>query len=139
MRSPRPRTLQRVFALGLAPVVLMAVGMCYVRHARSQAVEAVARNRAVEVAARSCTGKHGYPPPLHSKLPEGQAFHVKVTREGDRRGYLVGFGWQHVANDIRDWSGRPIPHRSGSTSFDFFRVKDDGSCEYAWTEMSGPL
>ncbi len=140
MRSLWARINRQEFVIALLLLTLIGLGWYDIRYFLEQparARESEARARAVEIAARAYVEKYGQPaPPYREALPEEFA-HIKVQREEDRHDYLIGFGYQLIANELRDSSGRPIPYRSGFTSFDFFRVKDDGSCEYAWTEAAG--
>jgi hypothetical protein len=92
--------------------------------------EQAARDRAITIAAREYERMHGNPPPSATTVGPGQIAHVIARRGADGKGYLVRFEYQHVVNDKRDASGRPIPFQSGLTVLETFRVKPDGTCAY---------
>jgi hypothetical protein len=92
--------------------------------------DGAARSRAIAIAARKYEAMYGKPPPSATTVAPGQIAHVIVRWEADRRAYLVRFGYQYVVSDERDFSGRPIPFKSGLTVLESFRVREDASCEY---------
>jgi hypothetical protein len=154
MKRPRPgftiRKMMAATAVAVVALALIALGiqrlsMAVASHrqraalrAEEAARERAARDRAITIAAREYERMHGKPPPSAATVAPGQIAHVIARQEADGHDYLVRFGYQHVVNDQRDSSGRPIPFQSGSTVLESFRVKEDGSCEYAGLVEAGP-
>ncbi len=152
MKRPRPgftiRRMMAATAVAVVALALIALGIQRLSvsvasnrqraalHAEEAAREQAARDRAITIAAREYERMHGTPPP--SAVGPGQVAHVIARREADGHDYLVRFGYQHVVNDQRDSSGRPIPFQSGSTVLESFRVKEDGACEYTGLVEAGP-
>jgi hypothetical protein len=153
MKRPRPgftiRQMIAATAVAVVALVLIALGIqrLYVAvashrqrtasRAEEAAREQAGRDRAIIIAAREYERMHGNPPPSATTVAPGQIAHVIARREADGHDYLVRFGYQNVVNDKRDSSGRPIPFQSGLTVLESFRVKEDGSCEYAGLVEAG--
>jgi hypothetical protein len=153
MKRPRPGfTIWRMIVATAVAVVALALIVLGIQRlsvavasnrqraalrAEEAAREQAARDRAITIAAREYERMHGNPPPSAATVARGQVAHVIARREADGHGYVVRFGYQNVVNDKRDSSGRPIPFQSGLTVLETFRVKEDGSCEYAGLIESG--
>jgi hypothetical protein len=122
----------RVFVISTLAGALLLIGplaLWYRSHSQ--------RSEAVRIAAQAYLRQFGEPAPPYRRLPPGQVAHLSAQWKPSRNAYLIGFGYQYVAQDTRrDILGSPVPFAS-YTVIESFEVSPDGGCVYLGHHSGG--